>query len=268
MKDRDLGAGETIVADRAHARHTARWRRQHRVGADAAHCVAHQEFGVAALAAGEARREHVLPIADLIVDARRRDVTQRPGRTYRHAGWRSVAHIAFGDPPIDRIGGDACISTAHCAKQAIDASVTIPCYHPAFAIFRERAGWTYRDAFRIAALAAHRQFESEIRGHDLDTRTRDIVRASLCQCAGTHAFQAAVAFGGVESDCGVGLSHDHFHKRDMNWRPVVSGSATSRSSASERSTRRSINCRMTPPSKNSLTPKIPCSRPSLTTTLK
>ena len=266
MKDRNLGAREAVVADRTHARHAARRRRQHGVRTDATHRVAHQQFGVAALAAGKPGCEQILPVADLVIDARGRHVTQRPGRTGRHAGRRAVAHIAFGDASVRCIACDAGISATYGAEQTIDAFGAIPCDHAGFRILGERAGRAYRDAFRIAALAAHRQFKSAFRRHDLDARTRDIVCTGLGRCAGAHTFGAPVALGGVESDSGVSVSHDHFHKRDMNSRPVVSGSTTRRSSAAEMSTRRRINCRITPPSKNSLTPNTPCSRPSLTTT--
>ena len=121
MEYRHLGAGEPVVADRAHARDAAGRRRHHHVRADAAQRVAHDQFGVAALAARQSGREQVFQVADLVVDARGLDVFQRARRAGLDAGGGTVAHIAFDHVGRNTVVGDAAVGAADGTQEAVDA---------------------------------------------------------------------------------------------------------------------------------------------------
>ena len=270
MKYRHLGAGEAVVADRAHARDAAGRCRHHHVRADAPQGVAHDQFCVAALAARQSGCEQVLEIADFIVDARSPDVFQRAGGAGFHAGRVAVAHIALDHVGRNAVVDDAAVGAAHGAQQAIDALRSVPADHAAAGVFRERARGAVEYAFRIAALAAEREFEAFTCRHDLDARLQLVVGLRLGPRAGAHAVVAAVAGCGLEMYGLVRGTHDdpYLQFLDINARAVSCGERRKASFSSPRSMARKISSHMMPGSNAALTPKMPARRLSLSTILR
>ena len=200
MKDRHLGAGLTVVADRPHPRDAAGGRSDHRLRPDHAHGVADQEFGIAAVTGGKPAAKQVFLVAKGVEDLPLGPVFERAARACLCAGRLAVAQIAFGDMADLGLVHNAGIGAAGGAQQAADALLRRPVDHAAVAVLGERAGRTVHHADRIGALPAERELEALARGggHDADARMRDIIGARFRLRAGDHAVAAAVAAAGAK----------------------------------------------------------------------
>ncbi len=233
MEHRHLGPGQAVVADRAHARDAARRRRQHGVGADAPQRVAHDQFGVAALAAGEARARTGPRVARPRCRCARRDVAsaRRSGRPSRRP--ESPSHMSHLTTWPARCVAARCRHrrSRRCTAGSRRTSSPSQSMTPLSSSFASAAGRAVRHALRIAALAAHARARSRRPPATIWMRESTMSsEPALRLRAGGHAVRCSRrSWRHRRRWCCRRRPIAHLHVRDISTRAVSCGAARNRS---------------------------------------